>query len=195
MSNVNKISGGNAGIRTGRLAGKTAVITGGAAGMGRATSLAFANEGATVAILDIQTEAGEEVVDSIRKNGGSAEFIETDVSDAWQVDAAFDKIAETVGFLQRAFQPCRHHHRETAARIDRAGLRSPDGHQRAIGIPGVPPRRKRDERQRRRLDCNYRIDRLGAGLRSGVAVLHDQGCGTTTGAQHRSRIPGQGNPL
>ncbi len=97
MSNVNKISGGNTGIRTGRLAGKTAVITGGAAGMGRATSFAFANEGSTVAILDIQTEAGEEVVDSIRKNGGSAEFIETDVSDAWQVDAAFDKIAETVG--------------------------------------------------------------------------------------------------
>ena len=42
-----------------RLAGKTAVITGGAAGMGRATSLAFADEGAAVAIFDIQKEAGE----------------------------------------------------------------------------------------------------------------------------------------
>ena len=45
-----------------RLAGKTAIITGGAAGMGRATSLAFANEGASVTIFDIQKEAGEEVV-------------------------------------------------------------------------------------------------------------------------------------
>ncbi len=84
-------------LRTGRLAGKTAIITGGAAGMGRATSLAFANEGASVAILDIQTEAGEEVVQLIRQKGGIAEFIETDVSDAGQVDAAFDRVIEMLG--------------------------------------------------------------------------------------------------
>ena len=83
--------------RLGRLAGKTAIITGGAAGMGRATSLAFADEGAAVAIFDIQKEAGEEVVDQIRQSGGTAEFIEADVSDAAQVDAAFDKVAETIG--------------------------------------------------------------------------------------------------
>jgi NAD(P)-dependent dehydrogenase (short-subunit alcohol dehydrogenase family) len=81
----------------GRLAGKTAIITGGAAGMGRETSLAFAREGATVVIFDIQKQAGEEVVGLIREMGGRAEFIETDVSDADQVDAAFDKVAETVG--------------------------------------------------------------------------------------------------
>ena len=83
--------------RHGRLEGKTAIITGGAAGMGRATSLAFAEEGATVAILDIQREAGEEVVQLIRNDGGTAEFIETDVSDAQQVATAFDKVRETVG--------------------------------------------------------------------------------------------------
>ena len=83
--------------RPGRLAGKIAVITGGAAGMGRATSLAFAREGASVAILDIQQEAGEEVVQLIRQKGGTAEFIETDVSDARQVDAAFDRVIETFG--------------------------------------------------------------------------------------------------
>lgn len=83
--------------RSGRLAGKIAVITGGAAGMGRATSLAFAREGASVAILDIQEEAGEEVVHLIRQDGGIAEFIETDVSDASQVDAAFDGVIETFG--------------------------------------------------------------------------------------------------
>lgn len=81
----------------GRLEGKTAVITGGAAGMGRATSLAFAREGARVIILDIQKEAGEEVVDQIEGNGRSAFFIETDVSDARQVDATFDRIADTIG--------------------------------------------------------------------------------------------------
>lgn len=83
--------------RAGRLAGKIAVITGGAAGMGRATSLAFADEGATVAILDIQKEAGEEVVQLIREKGGTAEFIQTDVSSAAQVDAAFDRVNEVFG--------------------------------------------------------------------------------------------------
>jgi len=83
--------------KAGRLAGKIAVITGGAAGMGRTTSLAFAREGASVAILDIQKEAGEETVKLIRQNGGSAEFFETDVSDAWQVDAAFDRVIEIFG--------------------------------------------------------------------------------------------------
>jgi NAD(P)-dependent dehydrogenase (short-subunit alcohol dehydrogenase family) len=82
---------------TGRLAGKVAVITGGAAGMGRATSIAFANEGATVTIFDIQKDAGEETVGLIQRNGGTAKFIEADVSNAEQVDAAFDQVAETVG--------------------------------------------------------------------------------------------------
>ena len=70
-SNANAAESGR---KTGRLAGKIAVITGGAAGMGRTTSLAFAREGATVAILDIQKEAGEETVALIRQSGGTAEF-------------------------------------------------------------------------------------------------------------------------
>lgn len=81
----------------GRLAEKIAVITGGAAGMGRATALAFADEGATVAILDIQQQAGEETVQMIREKGGIAEFIQTDVSVAAQVDAAFDRVNEVFG--------------------------------------------------------------------------------------------------
>jgi NAD(P)-dependent dehydrogenase (short-subunit alcohol dehydrogenase family) len=97
MSNDNNANQAINTANAGRLAGKTAIITGGAAGMGRETSLAFANEGATVVIFDIQAEAGEAVVSEIRENGGNAEFIETDVSDPAQVDAAFDKTAELVG--------------------------------------------------------------------------------------------------
>jgi NAD(P)-dependent dehydrogenase (short-subunit alcohol dehydrogenase family) len=97
MPNENKNQTTISTSTTGRLAGKIAIITGGAAGMGRETSLAFANEGATVVIFDIQKEAGEEVVQLIRDKGGKAEFVETDVSDANQVDAAFDKAAEVVG--------------------------------------------------------------------------------------------------
>jgi NAD(P)-dependent dehydrogenase (short-subunit alcohol dehydrogenase family) len=97
MSEDNEAAMSESQKRTGRLAGKIAVITGGAAGMGKATSLAFAREGASVAILDIQKQAGEETVQEIRDMGGTAEFIETDVSDAWQVDSAFDRVNETFG--------------------------------------------------------------------------------------------------
>ena len=97
MTDDNTTNTAVATTRPGRLAGKCAVITGGAAGIGRATSLAFADEGATVAVLDIQKEVGQEVVDLIRQRGGTAEFIEADVSDARQVDAAFDTVAETIG--------------------------------------------------------------------------------------------------
>lgn len=82
---------------TGRLAGKQAVITGGAAGMGKTTALAFAKEGADVVILDIQKEAGEETARLIEELGRTGTFIETDVSSAAQVDAAFDRIAKEVG--------------------------------------------------------------------------------------------------
>ena len=97
MPNDSKTHTKMAAARAGRLAGKTAVISGGAAGMGRATALAFAHEGASVTILDIQADAGEEVASLIRENGGVSAFIETDVTDASQVDAAFDQIARTVG--------------------------------------------------------------------------------------------------
>ena len=97
MPNTSTTSNDKNKIGSGRLAGKTAVITGGAAGMGRTTSLAFAREGARVAILDIQKEAGEETVQMIREAGGTAEFFEADVSDDAQVNAAFDEVAETFG--------------------------------------------------------------------------------------------------
>lgn len=81
----------------GRLTGKTAVITGGAAGIGRATSLAFSREGARVAIIDIQEPPGLETIEIIRKAGGQADFFQADVSKAAQVDRAFDEIARDVG--------------------------------------------------------------------------------------------------
>lgn len=81
----------------GRLSGKTAVITGGAAGMGRATAFAFAEQGAKLAIIDIQKDAGKDVTRIIRDAGGTATFIEADVSKADQVDRAFDEVAKTVG--------------------------------------------------------------------------------------------------
>ena len=82
---------------SGRLSGKTAVITGGAAGIGRASSLMFAREGARVVIIDINEEAARETVEMITAAGGSAHFFQADVSKADQVDRAFDAIKSEVG--------------------------------------------------------------------------------------------------
>jgi NAD(P)-dependent dehydrogenase (short-subunit alcohol dehydrogenase family) len=71
-----------------RLAGKVALISGGAGGCGEAASLIFAGEGAKVAIVDRQREAGLALADRINRDGGSATFFEADVAKADQVDAA-----------------------------------------------------------------------------------------------------------
>jgi hypothetical protein len=63
-----------------RFKDKIAIVTGGAQGIGMAVSLAFATEGAKVVIADIDEEAGEEHVDTIRKQGGRAIHIPADVA-------------------------------------------------------------------------------------------------------------------
>jgi NAD(P)-dependent dehydrogenase (short-subunit alcohol dehydrogenase family) len=78
-----------------RLAGKTAFITGGGTGIGRATALLFAREGAKVAIADIDAAAGEETA-HLAGNGAIA--IRTDVTDPDSLQAA---IAATVGQFGR----------------------------------------------------------------------------------------------
>ncbi len=63
-----------------RLENKKAIVTGGAGGIGRATSLAFAAEGASVAVVDLNAEAAEAVAEEIRAAGGNAIAIGADVS-------------------------------------------------------------------------------------------------------------------
>ncbi len=83
----------------GLLDGKVGIVTGGGAGIGRATALLFAQEGAKVAVADRERHAGETVVAEIAKFGGEAIFIETDVSRPTEVQAMVDRTVAEFGGL------------------------------------------------------------------------------------------------
>src|SRR5580693_54982 len=82
-----------------RLQGKVAVVTGGASGIGRATTLRFCREGAAVAIFDSDRTRGEEVVQEIRTSGHSALFLAVDVSEEAQVKDGIAKTTAEFGKL------------------------------------------------------------------------------------------------
>ena len=63
-----------------RLAGKVAIVTGGASGIGRATAIRFSHEGASVAIFDRDVSRGEAVLQEVRANQGKAIFLPVDIS-------------------------------------------------------------------------------------------------------------------
>jgi len=78
-----------------RLEGKVTLVTGGASGIGRATALIFAREGAKVVVADVAAEGGEEVVRLIKEAGGDALFVKCDVSKALDVEAMIKKTVDT----------------------------------------------------------------------------------------------------
>lgn len=84
-------------------AGRTAVVTGGTKGIGRASSLALARKGAHVVIAARDCEAGEAVVDEIAADGGRASFIRTDVTSRDDLAALHEAILARHGRLDIAF--------------------------------------------------------------------------------------------
>jgi NAD(P)-dependent dehydrogenase (short-subunit alcohol dehydrogenase family) len=82
-----------------RFSGKTAIVTGGASGIGKATSLRLASEGASVVIADINATAGQSVVDSIIADGGKALFVSLDVTSEEAWNAAVAQTVEHFGAL------------------------------------------------------------------------------------------------
>jgi NAD(P)-dependent dehydrogenase (short-subunit alcohol dehydrogenase family) len=85
------------------LEGKVAVVTGGGSGIGRATALAFAREGAKVVIGNRNSQRGEETVAMIEKAGGTASFKQTDVIIAAEIEGLVDYAVKTYGGLDLAF--------------------------------------------------------------------------------------------
>ena len=89
--------------KTHRFTGKVAFVTGAASGIGRATAVAFAAEGARVAILDRTEAALRATADAIRETGGDVLVIAGDVSQPQQVEAAVGRVVATFGRLDIAF--------------------------------------------------------------------------------------------
>ena len=80
-----------------RLEGKTAFVTGGGSGLGRAAAERFAQEGATVVAADVDVEGAEETVERVEAAGSSGEAVELDVTDAAAFHAAVDATADEHG--------------------------------------------------------------------------------------------------
>ena len=83
--------------------GKTALITGGTSGIGKATAIAFAEAGAKVVLTGRREKEGKQVVAEIERGGGAAAFFRADFSREAEVKAAVDFVVATFGRLDVAF--------------------------------------------------------------------------------------------
>jgi NAD(P)-dependent dehydrogenase (short-subunit alcohol dehydrogenase family) len=83
----------------GKLEGRVAFITGAGAGIAKAASLAFAAEGALVAVIELDPQTGRKTEEAVRAAGGRALFVETDVTDAQAMQRAVARTVEHFGKL------------------------------------------------------------------------------------------------
>lgn len=85
------------------LGGKVALITGGASGIGRASALLFARAGAAVAVVDLDQQAGQRLVEEVVRNGGKAIFERADVTRADECERAVRRTVSELGGIHVLF--------------------------------------------------------------------------------------------
>lgn len=148
-----------------RLANKTAIITGGAGGIGRAAAILFAREGARVAIADLNVDDGEETVEMIKHLGGTAFFHETNVSDSKQMKDLVSITVETYGQVNILF--------------NNAG----------VGNPNVKSIELEEEDWDRVIDINLKGVFLG--IKHAVPEMKKAGCGAIINTSSLLGLKGQ----
>ena len=92
----------------GRVDGKVALVTGGASGIGRATALTFAREGAKLIVADMQEDGGQQTVHMIRKTAGKRPLSGRMSPRPSAVEALISKAVETYGRLDCAHNNAGH---------------------------------------------------------------------------------------
>ena len=86
-----------------RLKGKVAIITGAGSGIGKASALLFAREGANVVVADLNEEAGSAVVKEINSKGGNAMLVKTDVTNAASIQKMVKTTVDKYGKIDTVF--------------------------------------------------------------------------------------------
>jgi 3-oxoacyl-[acyl-carrier protein] reductase len=174
--------------------GPVAVVTGGAAGIGRAISLRLGRDGARVAVLDISPENAEE---TLRMAGGNGVALVCDVSDSAAVDAAFARVESELGpvdvLVNNAGAVGTDHLRRVTPLLERQRAEAADG---AVTTPLDALVRLSDDEWRRMLAihldgtfyCTRAAVRAMAPRRRGVIVNMSSICGLAgcTGHPHYS---------
>jgi NAD(P)-dependent dehydrogenase (short-subunit alcohol dehydrogenase family) len=130
----------------GRFNGKVAFVTGATSGIGRATALAFAREGASLVVADVATDGNRETARLIEQAGGQSLAVSCDVTRADDTKAALDAAVERFGRLDIAFNNAGHSSRAGSYQITRRPTRPPrwaiqGGQPAADRSPPTTPRR------------------------------------------------------
>ena len=107
---------------TGRLAERVAIVTGAGSGIGRATAMKMASEGAIVIVNDINADTAESTASDIRAAGGSAEARPADVRQRTEVDALVDETVARHGRLDVLHNNAGGGGDRAVARIERRGV-------------------------------------------------------------------------